>query len=267
MDEPEGSFTWEVPGEDPAVVGIVSLAQICAVRADDAWPVLISEHFSNLFEPGSLLLRRGEAPTLTNMRIRIYPEDAVEGHDPADIVHRPLSGLLAMLVKDSTTTTRTVARAELKAANLNEEQAWLAALENVANEAVTRHRETLPDGASFDDLAGDSYYVATNLLLVDRLTGLDSEGCIAAVPNRHRFLFHAIRSRARAQVAADALATVAVALFREGPGSISPHLYWVKNDTIEKQLVTLDEKTRVPILSRATPLAAFLGSPGGVHAD
>ena len=60
---------------------------------------------------------------------------------------------------------------------------------------------------------------------------LNNFGVVAAVPNRHTLLWHPIVDPSALR-AIDALVVMAANLCAEGPGSISPHLYWWKDGTL-----------------------------------
>jgi hypothetical protein len=50
-------------------------------------------------------------------------------------------------------------------------------------------------------------------------------GALAAAPHRHAVLYHVIRDRSAIK-AINAMIPAAFGMFQEGPGSISPNLYW-----------------------------------------
>ena len=76
-------------------------------------------------------------------------------------------------------------------------------------------------------LFGDSFYVASHALGLElRPEGL-ADGLVVAVPNRHVAVFSAIRNVAIMQAIQGTL-RLAARLYAEGPGSISPNLYWVR---------------------------------------
>jgi hypothetical protein len=81
-------------------------------------------------------------------------------------------------------------------------------------------------------MTGDSYFVASNLLLLrDFVTDDAPLGVIAAVPNRHTLLWHVIGD-ANSLRALDAMVVMAANLHGEGPGAITPNLYWWRDDTL-----------------------------------
>jgi hypothetical protein len=52
------------------------------------------------------------------------------------------------------------------------------------------------------------------------------------VPNRHTLVWHAIIGDASALRALDAMVVMAASLHAEGPGAISPNLYWWKDGAL-----------------------------------
>jgi hypothetical protein len=75
-------------------------------------------------------------------------------------------------------------------------------------------------------LSGDSFFVATwVLMLEEHLAPVPEHGALVVVPNRHAVLFQPIVDVSIVN-AVGLLLGVAEAQCRQGPGSISPNLYW-----------------------------------------
>jgi hypothetical protein len=93
-------------------------------------------------------------------------------------------------------------------------------------------RQTMPaQGGTFELAMGDDFYVASRVLrLADELPPGTTDA-VAATPNRHVLLWHAIRD-VSVVGAMQGMAAVGARMFVDGPGSISDQLYWWRPDGV-----------------------------------
>ena len=87
-------------------------------------------------------------------------------------------------------------------------------------------------------------------------------GAVVAVPHRHVVVFHAIRNLGVVK-AISAMLPVAFGMYQEGPGSISPNLYWYRDGkfTLLPSKVTAKEITFLPPDTFVTEVLNILGEP------
>ena len=79
---------------------------------------------------------------------------------------------------------------------------------------------------------GESYFTASHaLFLEDYLRPVPEHGALLAVPHRHSVMFYPIVGT-DAVHAVQTMLPAAFGMFHEGPGSISPDLYWWRRDRI-----------------------------------
>ena len=109
---------------------------------------------------------------------------------------------------------------------------WYQALANLRRTERTDVENIDVGGAVLATLTGDSFFVASNLLLLGDYVAADLQwGALAAVPNRHTLVFHPIVD-ATALRAIDAMVVMANDMCAEGPGSISPNLFWWRDGAL-----------------------------------
>ncbi len=73
-----------------------------------------------------------------------------------------------------------------------------------------------------------SPFAGSQVHRLDTLLGLPDDGALVALPTRHLLLAAPLRTRAGALDAAQALLLNAEALWRQGPGGLSPDLFWLR---------------------------------------
>ncbi|MEU2284880.1 immunity 49 family protein [Streptomyces sp. NPDC013178] len=226
---------------------LTNLARWCRDAPEEAWPELVRQHFTRL-ESAS----RGDedAPELLrHTRLRLLPSDAL----PADAVDqfrhvRPVAeDLLVGLALDAPETVRILGDADVARAGLD--ALWAAGRANLLAEPVEHTEVHGPSGAALHSVYGDSHFVASKALVLPELvrdvTGRDlpEAGALVVVPTRHLLAFHPIVDGTVVDAVND-LAAYALGAYQDGPGSLTPRLYWWH----QGQLVCLthfDHDTRV----------------------
>lgn len=88
-----------------------------------------------------------------------------------------------------------------------------------------------PDGTPVIALDSPDFYTTTHALWIDEYLPLDpARGAVLTVANRHVVFAHAIRDRT-VHLALQVMLTHTLQQYQDGPGSISPCLYWWRNWT------------------------------------
>ncbi|MFH2007884.1 MAG: hypothetical protein ABI333_14975 [bacterium] len=220
-----------LPDGRPVQLGLQNLAQQCARADAQHWQSLIGAHVDAVLGA----VAEAEAVDLSDfsqvrplLRVRLFPTDALEPSDPPTVVARPVAeGLAAVLAYDLPSTVASVSPEALAPWGRTEDELFDLALDNVRKEQPPdKEHAEVERGVVLRSLAGDSFFVASHLLLIDRqLPGELPYGALVSVPTRHLVLYHAIRD-ARVLVAINALIPQTHRLYQQGPGSLSPNLYW-----------------------------------------
>lgn len=218
-----------VDGDDPATrreYGLVNLAQRCHLSEPDDWPAIVAEHFDGLvamFEDEDAVPSSWEecAPIL---KLRLFgPEIGL----PDDAVRYPVAnGLDAVLALDLPTSV-----AQLRRENIADwppaDELYRVALDNVRAEQPPPVVEDMDvGGATVTVVEGDSFFVSSRVLFLPEVVDVSGPyGALVVVPVRTLLVVHPIHDRTVLE-AVPKLARIAHGAYRDGPGSVSPTVWW-----------------------------------------
>lgn len=215
--------------------GLGNLSQLCHMEELGEWPQVIAAHFDRMdqssLETAELAAAIGDFDKVARLlKVRLYAESA-----PLDsAVARTLApGLAEGLAYDLPSAVVAVRRDDAARWGRSEEELFRLALENVESDGLlTPQTLEVESGCRVQALVGDSFFTATHALLLDRYVKDSAEGILVAVPNRHLLLFHPVQSSA-AVAAVSVMLSIARNRHQEGPGSLSPQLYWFRRERFE----------------------------------
>lgn len=228
----------EADGDADEALSLLNLAQLCHAAAPEDRPQVIAGHFDALVagHDDRVLadaLAGDLAAARPYLKVRLYPKATFEADADQFVVRDVADGLCAVLCFDLPSNVVTVNAESLQRWGCTADDAWYQALANLRR---TERAEVSPvevEGATLAAMSGDSFFVASNLLLLGDFLEEESRwGALAVAPNRHTLLFHPITDLAVLR-AIDALVVMAARLCAEGPGSISPHLYWWRDGVLK----------------------------------
>ncbi|MFT4975563.1 MAG: hypothetical protein ACI8S6_001450 [Myxococcota bacterium] len=179
------------------------------------------------------------------LKIRLYPLDQVQENDDI-LLFRPIGGdLAAVLVYDLPDSIFSVEPGVAASWPVTTDEIWSAALENIRTEEPPPSIDRLDLGEAEAVIAfGDSFFVTSRILLLGDV--MDEEdfphGALVVVPHRHALIFHPITTSTSTLDALNELILVADEMFAEGPGSLSPDVYWWRPERIERIPVAIDDE-------------------------
>ncbi|WP_353941599.1 immunity 49 family protein [Streptomyces sp. HUAS MG91] len=225
---------------------LTNLAQRCRVAPEEQWPALVEEFFAHLAEAS----QGGESAEelLERTCLRLVPPDAVPAEAAAEFGYLKgvAEGLNLALALDAPTSVRLLTDADVLRAGAD--ALWAAAERNLVREPL-RHEEVRLDGHPvLYSVYGDSPFVSTKALILPELvaeaTGrrMPDAGALVVVPTRHLLAFHPIVDGTAVDAVND-LATYAVKAHEDGPGSLSPRVYWWHDGRLTS-LTVIDDETR-----------------------
>lgn len=213
--------------------GLTNLAQLCARSPDDRWDEIITTHFNNLEA-----IDRGDGlPDLSTFQnaapllgVRLWPAELDEVRR-LSVWREDLPGLLTSLCADSPTSILTVSRQALEKWGVTEQEAFDRALANLDTLAPVRtHTVEMLPGQTLHEIAGESFFsCAWALRLADRPELAGPYGAFFSVPTRHRVIVMPFVGIVSLQALA-ALMQAVTAMSRDGPGTVSARLYWLRPD-------------------------------------
>jgi hypothetical protein len=224
-------------GGETHELGLTNLAQLCHSASRRDWAEGVASHFDNIFaamdaEAELDELARSFESVRALLKVRLYPGAALQGMEPTPPTSWELAeGLTAALVYDLPTSVRTVSSEHFQSWNKGREELLETALANVRADSV--ESRTMDEGASGSIACyADHFFAASHaLMLGERLAPGTSHGAVFAVPNRHTLLYAPIVDLGIVE-SINKLILTALALFEEGPGSISPWIYWWREGSV-----------------------------------
>lgn len=229
-------------GTSARVYGLVNLAQVCNQTPLDDWDSVIASFLGQL-------ANQNEAEELPKdfeevrpiLRVRMFANESLE---PGALVKLPVADeFMTCLAVDLPDKVVTVNRDQAVIYRLGSEELFRIALENVRTK-VEFEREEIPatDLASITVFQGNDYFVASLALVLDEIEGPAPElGRFVAVPNRHVAMTAPIVDAASMAVLG-LMVHAARGMFRDGPGSITPYVFWVHGGRWTRLDIELSEE-------------------------
>ncbi|MDG5807950.1 immunity 49 family protein [Streptomyces ossamyceticus] len=207
---------------------LATLAQKLRTVPEELWPGQVGGHFSRL-EAASRGGNEGAEELLAQSYLRLLPSDALPADGHFGYVRAVTEDLVEALSLDAPTWTRLLDDTDVARAGLDALRA--AGRANLLDTQVEHEEVPGLRGALLHSVYGESHFVASKALvleeLVRSLTGqqIPEAGVLVAVPTRHLLAFHLIVDHTAVDAIND-LGSYALGAFEDGPGSLSPLLYW-----------------------------------------
>jgi hypothetical protein len=223
-------------------LGLHGLAQKCHAVPRAVWQEMVAGHFSSLLdrdeEAEERLLADFER-VRPLLKVRLYHQSILgldDGRPPSVLVKPIPPELLAVLACDLPTTVQTVPLERAAAWGVGEDELFRVGFANVRAqdlpEVSTRRLD--PHGVELTLLTGESFFIATSALWLDDLIDVPRQtGALVGIPSRDVVIVHAIRD-GRVLHAVQLMLASLDTMFREGPGSLSPSLYWWRLGTLTR---------------------------------
>lgn len=225
------------------IYGLVNLAQICNQLPMDDWDVQIADFIRGVRKAsgGGDDAPRDFESVRPMLKVRLFATDAF---DPKLILRQEVSeGFMVGLVIDLPDKVMSVAPDVARTYGMSSFDLFELGMRNVV-EGTTAERMTheLSEGAVLNIFTGDDFFVASLALALDTLAGAGPDlGRLVIVPNRHQTVWVDLES-AKALDALGSLVFMARGMFTEGPGSISPYVYWVRNGRWQRLEIELTDE-------------------------
>lgn len=242
----EGYLTIE--GDESQQLGLVNLAQGCAQIDPSEWHDFIYAYFDDL-----LGLVQDEPQVVANIEsfdeaepllaVRIWPEDYATQAGPDSLFFREdIEGTVSVLVFDFPTSVRSVTLDEFATWGMELEEVFEVALANTLTHYFQDvFHEELESGIELWFLSDGSFFVASQALFLDQYPDCLGEfGSVFGIPTRDILLCHPIDNTEVIE-AVDYLILAISGLEFEGPGSVSPYLYWYHEGVITNLPYSLGE--------------------------
>ncbi|WP_261958325.1 immunity 49 family protein [Streptomyces nigrescens] len=223
-----------------------NLAHLCRRVPEDRWPALVESHFANLRQAS----RGGEsaAELLAGVYARLLPVDSFNAELAGALSYARVvaDGLVFAYALDGPTAVRILTDVDVNRAGL--EELGQAAFANLMGVPVEHEEVAIEGRALLHSVYGDSPFVASKALflseLAQQVTGepLPKAGALVVVPTRHLLAYHPIVDGSVADAIND-LAAYALGAYEDGPGALSPRVYWWHQGGLQS-LTVIDHATR-----------------------
>jgi hypothetical protein len=233
---------------DGRVLGLGNLAQMCAQASGDRWPGIVSHHLGLALQPPDAPKDFATVRPLLKLRLwsRVdLPQTELAYWDIAE-------DLVAVLTLDLPQMLATVSAKDTASWPASRDELWYLALANTrGGHRLVQSTHDIGGGAAVHELDDNSdFFAASHLLFLESYVRPSPHGAIVAVPRRHTIVFSPI-TPALLDHAMKALLRVVPAMWHDGPGSISPSLYWWR------------PQMPLSLLTRRTDQGLVLAPPAG----
>jgi hypothetical protein len=224
-------------GDDDEALSLLNLAQLCHAGGPDQFPQVIAGHFDALVAGRKDRVLADQLgvdldAARPHLKLRLYPRETFRDQGGQFILRDVADDLCAVLCFDLPSNVVTVNAESLDRWSCTPDDVWYQALANLRRTEHAAVEDVDVGGAVLKAMTGDSFFVASNLLLLgDFLPEPTPWGALAAVPNRHTLVFHPITDLSALR-AIDAMVVMASSMCADGPGSISPNLFWWRDDAL-----------------------------------
>jgi hypothetical protein len=227
--------------------GMTNLAQLCHQLSRGEWQEAIASHFDNLFAAADAEaeleeIGRDFGRIRHMLKVRLYPSASLGGMEPGPPTSWELApGLTAAFVYDLPTSVRTANVEHVQSWGKSQDELLSVAVENVRGDAVQTERLGEGDSAPVACFADHFFAASHAFLLEERIPPRADGNAVFAVPHRHALLYAPLVDLDVVQSINDLVVT-AVSMFNEGPGSISPDIYWWREGSVTLLPSSFDDK-------------------------
>ena len=233
---------------DNQKLGLQNLAQLCFHSPSEHWQTIIFSHFQRVRVTSNEAEIRAQANAtfeemVDKLAIRMWPKAMLEATNSAELVTREyIPDVISVLVYDNPESISTVSWSTIKNWDLPIDYIFERALANVReNDRPKLTTVRLDDTLEIIVFLSDSFFMTTHALFLDNFEAcLGSYGTLVGIPHRHALLCFPINDSS----VLDVLSNLVIATYNmhnEGPGSISPFLYWYTGDEYIQLPYSIDE--------------------------
>ncbi len=209
--------------------GLLNLAQVCNQGVVEEWAHYVQMHFDAMLrsekEHAELQSQIGDLAAIRDrIGVRLGPPDM-----PLDklISREDIPGVFSYIVIDLPSSMVSVNSETLARWGISSEQIFDIALANLRKAERPQCQDfEVGKGLSIIAALGDSFFTASHALLLSEYPQfVGPHGSLVSVPHRHALLCYPIRDLNVVGVLHH-LWSITQGMEKEGPGSISPQIYW-----------------------------------------
>ncbi|MFB9833677.1 hypothetical protein [Actinoallomurus acaciae] len=202
-------------------IGMRNLRQLARLVPRDDWPALVADHVGTIITAIEEPLDLSDFALVRGLlRSRIYPAEA----RTARLISRPFApGLIEAIVADTPTTVRTVVTDDVVGWPVTADELFAVGRDGVRADGPLEC--DVIDDTGIRVLEGSTFYAATHLVWLESYLDPGPYGVLAVAPTRSTIAACTIR-KDTALISAERLRAFAADTHEDGPGSLTPDLFW-----------------------------------------
>ncbi len=208
-----------------------NVASVCAQIEKQHWAEAVKDHFSSfetsIKEGEDVGADRKDFEKVKHLIMpRLYPIDYLEYKDKM-VMRSSLEDTLLTLVFDLPTSIVNVQPDDVAAWGKGEDELYRLAFQNLrATYPPAFEQMELSGDAKIQIMAEENFFNPTYALFLEQFEGLlGQHGTVVGVPHRGALLCYPMEDQNFLNVIHQ-LAFIVTGMYKDGPGSLSPHLYW-----------------------------------------
>jgi hypothetical protein len=211
-------------------VSLTNVAQKCAKANTNEWETIISTNLDQILEAEEQAKHLIDQTDLSGahdyLSIRIM-EDNDSTQCPSIVSRVDLPGTRSILVLDFPTMNLLLPNVKLQSWGVTSEEAFNIAFQNIKNKYdCFKEVKELKNGEKIYGFTADHSFVTSSVLHLEDLPDcIGKHGALVGIPTRTKMLCYPINDEKVAEVVRDFMPAVYFA-FKEGPGSITPFMYY-----------------------------------------
>ena len=220
-----------VQGRIDGTVALEDVRAACALVPPQEWTGVVLDALQGLALALEVPVDLADGGTVRPLlRVRVQAEGAVLAED---VVARPLcDGLVEVLVAEVAGAVRLVPPALVQRWGSDEDELLALGRTQVLRAGLLERRPLDLEGVLLTVLEGSSAFAGTHVRWLSTYVDVPPAGALVALPTRHVVLVAPMHRRGEVLDAAQALLVNADRLWREGPGALSPDLWWWRPDAM-----------------------------------
>lgn len=233
------------PGTEPQALGLQNLAQRCRGLPQAEWAQEVRQHFGQVLsaeaEAREVLAKVRDFEAIRGLlKVNVYGQPLPRGQHAEVFTWEIADGLVGCLVYDLPSTTRSVPVDDTQVWGKSRDELIRLAVSNATSEQVQEERLDVQEGCTLTVLGG-GFFTSSNALNLERRVPVEHPwGALVSVPNRHTVVYHLITS-IKVITAVNTMLLLAHRMFVDGPGSITPELYWWRQGRLERLPARVDK--------------------------
>jgi uncharacterized protein YtpQ (UPF0354 family) len=236
-----------------------NLAQSCHQQTMNQWPAIIDAHFQQL-EKIMIDAQEKSSSIFTDiidvLAVRLFPDGTLTNVGSNNIVYRKdLYGTISTLALDLPDSIVAVTPNMIESWGKNADELFSLGYKNVVKLCKPDIVEAVLAGDIKTLMLSkpDNYLASTYILLLDDFPNcVGAFGSLVSAPLRDIVICYPIDNSQNIDRVTQVLAYTTLDIYKEGPGSVSPYLYWYYKGRFEN--ILYDEKHGLKIPQELTKM-------------